>query len=204
LPELLSFEVAGAGAIPERLLAASRAEASAVGYAHGWSTGIREARASMAAEVAQAGAAQRQLADDRQAALSAALRSVTHAANTLEAGLAPSFDEIERLILGAAVEIAEALVGRELRDVDEAGRAALARALQLVPQGESVTIRLHPEVYAALTDNEQPSQPISGRTITLEPDSTLARGDAVAVCGATTIDARLAEGVRRVRERLAP
>lgn len=42
------------------------------------------------------------------------------------------------------------------------------------------------------------------RTVTIMPDPALAPGDAIASCGATTIDARLSTALQRVTEVLAP
>jgi flagellar assembly protein FliH len=207
LPDLVSFELAGTGAIPDRLLSQSRSAAAAVGYAHGWSQGLREARESLLAERLAAREAQRRFSADRRAALHDALTSLTSAASQLEAAAAPTSSHIEDAIIAAAVEIAEALIGRELADRDEATRDSIARALRLAPAGEPVTVRINSEIHADLNDADITDLIFSiadaaGRDITFEADPTLAVGDAIAQSGATTIDARLSAGIRRVKEHL--
>jgi flagellar assembly protein FliH len=65
-----------------------------------------------------------------------------------------------------------------------------------------VLVRLNPAdhavVAAAGTQRE-----IDGRTVTLLPDPALRPGDAVAMCDATTIDARLDGALARIRDVLS-
>jgi flagellar assembly protein FliH len=208
LPRVFDFELVGTGAIPQDVIDRSRASASAVGYALGWSQGLRDARESIATERAEASEANRKLASQASTSVEALLVSIAAAAAQLEASAQLARERDEDAILAAAVEIAEALMGRELADTDRATRNALARALRLAPAHEPVTVRLNPTVYATMSEKGFDALlgavvESSGRTIVFEPDPTLGVGDALATCTATSIDARLSEGVRRVREHLA-
>lgn len=207
MPNVFDFELVGAGAIPQDVIDSSRASASAVGYALGWSQGLHDARESMSVERDQAQIAACALADQTRAAAQLLLSALAEAVDQLESAAREARAQDEDAILRAAVEIAEALIGYELADIDQATRSALARALRLAPAHEPVTVRLNPAVFSAASGDDFQSLLASvsasaGRTITFEPDPTLAVGDALATSAATSIDARLGEGLRRVRELL--
>ncbi|HEY2042591.1 MAG TPA: FliH/SctL family protein [Jatrophihabitans sp.] len=203
----MNFEAAGASSIPDSLLSQSRSQAAAVGYAHGWSQGLREARESLLTQQVEAHEANTRFAALREDSLRSALSAIASAADQVEAAAAPQSVEIEDQILAAAVEIAQALVGRELLQTDEAARAAVARVLSLAPEREEVRIRINADLYAELGTGELPAllegiNATHGRQVILEPDVSLAVGDAIGHCGASTIDARLAAGIQRVRDHL--
>jgi flagellar assembly protein FliH len=208
LPEVINFEASGSSAIPDRLISQSRAEAAAVGYAHGWSQGLREARDSVLARHVDAHDATALFAEQREDSLRSALTAIAQVAAQIEASATPHGTQIEDQIIAAAVEIAEALVGRELRETDEAARCAIARVLELTPDGEEVRIRINAEVFASFETGElnmllgELSESQS-RRVSLEPDTSLAAADAIGHCGASVIDARLAAGIQRVREHLS-
>jgi flagellar assembly protein FliH len=208
LPDVINFELVGTSAIPAELIERSQADASAVGYAHGWSQGLREARESMQA---QAAAARAEVAAERaraRAELSTLLSTLAAAAAELQAEANRAAERDENAILVAAVEIAEALVGHQLRDVTAETISALARALRLAPGAEPVTLRLNADVYQQLSSDGFSAVldsvlETTGRSIAFAPDSGLAVGDVIAVSSATTVDARISEGIRRVREQVA-
>ena len=64
-----------------------------------------------------------------------------------------------------------------------------------------VTVRLSPTDLAVLGTSG--TRDIDGRAVTLVADPALHRGDAIAECDATTVDARIAEGLDRVRQALS-
>lgn len=208
MPDTVAFEFISDIAVPDRLIEQARGQARAVGYAQGWSQGAREAADSGAAERAAAQAdlqatlaAQRQRADSAVQALHAAAAQLRQTTMTIT-------DQIEDQILAAAVELAEALLGRALRDPEVAAPAALARVLRLAPANEPVTVWLNPTDHGTLTDPAGTAligsvEGATGRGITFETDPGLQAGDALARCASTTIDARLAEGVARLREYLS-
>jgi flagellar assembly protein FliH len=203
LPELVGFELDAGSAIPARLIEQARREAAAIGYAQGWSHGLREARESRFEDVAAARKAQGQFETDRDARLANALNALAGAAEQLEHAAVPAARLIEDQIVHAAVELAQALLGRELRNADVPAQAALGRVLGLAPQGEPVIVHLNPAdhqaVYAAASELAERTR----RSITLVADPSVQVGDAIGHSGATTIDARLAEGLRRLVEELA-
>lgn len=212
MPEPKAFHLEGRAAIPAQLVAQARTDAASIGYAKGWAQGLADARRSQAAGLAAGLAAVRAEQDRYTAAhtsaLGSAMSALAAAAAQLEASAVPTCEDIEDTILAVAVELAEALLGRELREPHAAGLSAIARVLQLAPSGEAVTVRLNPADQATLTSEGGAELVASiggtaGRTLTLEADAELAPGDAVARCGATTIDARLSAGLHRLQSYVA-
>lgn len=185
-------------------LTAAKEAAKAAGFAAGWAEGRRAAKAEAQAARRVVDEETRRFDQARRAGLQRALQAVAAAANALEQRAAPSAREIEDDLVSAAFALAEAVLGRELALADSPGRDAVARALDLVPVGRPVLIRVNPADYTTLTaeaDHEGPLV-IDGRTVALEPDSSLASGDAIAESDATVVDARLSAALLRVGEAL--
>jgi flagellar assembly protein FliH len=203
----LAFEFTGGAGVPGQLVEQARAEARAVGYAQGWAHGLRDAADSQAGELAAASADRASLRDRAELQVALALQALQAAAAELRQSSVSITESIEDQILAAAVEIAEALLGRELRDPEVAAPAALARVLRLAPADEPVTVWLHPADHDTLTAPAGTAltgsvEGATGRGLTFEIDPELHPGDARARCGSTIIDARLAAGVARLREYL--
>jgi flagellar assembly protein FliH len=189
---------------PTELSERVRAQARATGYAEGWGEGHRAAQLAAQA-VAQQHAASARVAElARAAALQRALGAVAGAVAAMESRVAPDIAALEDAVLRAACQIAEALLGRELAVAAEPGRDALRRALSLVPPDGPVIVQLNPADLAALTggDAAECEHAYEGRQVLLRANPALAPGDAIADCGPTTVDARLATAAERVRQAL--
>jgi flagellar assembly protein FliH len=181
-------------------VAKAKEEARTAGFAAGWAQGQREAAvAAQAAHDQQATAEQRRAAQ-RAAATEQAIVALGRAAAGLEARTAATVEQIENLIAEYAVQLAEAIVGRELADPAHRGVDAIRRVLADAPTTSPVTVSLHPDDHAAL-DNAGEYE-VDGRTVRLRPSPAVRPGDAVAEVGAMTIDATVAAAVARVREAL--
>jgi flagellar assembly protein FliH len=188
--------------VPHELIQSARIAAQAAGYAEGWAQGQRAAKVASRAALDQAAAAERAHATARSAALGRALAALGTAASGLDRRIAQTAEELEDAILAAAVELAEAILDRELSTMDGRALDAARRAIALAPAGAEILVRLHPEDHAMLA--EDGALEIHGRPVRLRPDPTLRPGDAVAEYGATTIDAGLPAALARVRRVLAP
>lgn len=204
----LAFDFTSDAAVPDQLVAQARAEARAVGYAQGWAQGLRDAADSQAGEQAAADADRASLRERQQQQVASALQALQAATADLRQSTMSITDDIEDQILAAAVQLAEALLGRELRDPEVAAPAALARVLGLAPANEPVTVWLHAADHHTLTAPAGRAligsvEGATGRGLTFEIDPELERGDARARCGSTSIDARLSAGVARLREYLS-
>jgi flagellar assembly protein FliH len=195
-----TFEVSATAAVPPALLEAARAEAAAAGFASGWAQGRREATASMELEVQDSARRIQELDEQRRATVQSAFSALERAATTLVANSMETAEEIEDAVLNLAVELAEALLEHEIRLSGTSARDALARALHYVPANAAVTVRLSVADHATLVECA-PGDEVQLVTLIADPD--LAPGDAIAQCGVTRVDARLGEGLRRVKEILS-
>lgn len=188
------FEIATSASVPAELLDRARSAAHAEGYAAGWATGMHAAASRAAAEAERVRAENDRALAEHRARLARSIQALDDAAAALERRAVPAIAEIESLILSSAFAIAEAVVGDVVADAERRAPATLARALDLAPAGEPVTVRLSADDHALLADVPVPA----GREITLVADPQLECGDAVATSGATEIDARIRSGIARV------
>ena len=124
-----------------------------------------------------------------------AITALHDAAQDLDRRNGPSPEETEELILSAAFELAEAIVGVSLADDQLRGRAALQRALAAAPKDVPVTVRLSPTDLAVL----EAAGLCPDESVTVVADPTLAPGDAHATTAGTRIDARISAALERAR-----
>ena len=186
-----------------QLVRAAREAARTAGYAEGWAQGQRAARQAWQLAAEQRDAVERIEAQQRAEATRRVLAAVAAAAAGLDARQAPALRDVQEVILAAATQIAEAIVGYEITHGEQQGLAAVRRALALLPDGGPVTVRLHPEQYREVTAAAGDDCVVDGRRVTVRPDAELSPGDAVADYGSTTVDATVAAAVGRVRAELA-
>jgi flagellar assembly protein FliH len=179
-----------------------RAEAQAAGYAAGWAQGRREAEAAAQVERQRLAAEAERIAELQAERLAQGLAAIAGAAAQLERRMVPLATDMEEAVVRLGFGVAEAIIGRELSITEDPGREAVARALALAPGGRPVTVRIHPADHAALAGPDAGTFTITidGRPVTVQADPGLHPGDAIADCDATTVDARIAEGLDRVRE----
>jgi flagellar assembly protein FliH len=178
----------------------SRAAARAQGFAAGWAEGRRDATARTASthdelvrafeEQSQRAVVAQQFAVQTLLAAAARFEEVTRAR---EAELAHQAVEL-------GLQIAEAVVGRELEAVDDPAAEALHRALVSVPAEVAVTVRLHPADLATLDEVGVAETALRGRTVSYVGDGSLSRGDAVVETESGVVDAGLRTALTRVRE----
>ncbi|MFY0407012.1 FliH/SctL family protein [Solicola sp. PLA-1-18] len=188
--------------VTESLLSdlAARAEAAAraQGYAAGWAEGRRaaaEAAAQVTCEVAAERARTARAQDEEHARVVAAL---TAAAVDAARAAEPTVRAVEDRAVEVALAVAEAVVGAELSTVDHAARLAVRRALDLVPAGSTVRLRLHPDAVATLDVDA-----LAADGVQVAPDRTLGVADAVAEDDDVVVDATITAALARVREALA-
>lgn len=150
------------------------------GYRAGIAEGLAAGRAAMAAESVAASARLEEL-----------FRSLAAAAEELRRRQALDLAGLEDALARAAVDLASAIIGRELEVSVSPGADALARALALVPAGSVAVARLHPADAAILAD------PPGG--LTLIPDPAVEPGGCILEVGHSRIDAQLGSALDRVR-----
>lgn len=120
-------------------------------------------------------------------ALGAAVAELRESSETTRA-------EVEALAIELALELAEAVIGREIESAADPGRDALSRALALRLDREGVRARMHPDDLALLS--EMPGD------VELIPDPAVSRGGAVVELGVGLVDATIGSALDRVREAL--
>lgn len=162
------------------------------GYAAGHAAGMRiaaEAEAIVREELHRDREQERLRTEARIARASAALDAAVASLADRERDLALTAQrELERL----AIELAETILARELRDDT---RAALRRALAHVDPAEVIELRLHPADADALREAAPDG-------VAVTPDAALSPGDAIAVLAEGRIDARVAAALERARSAL--
>ena len=104
--------------------------------------------------------------------------------------------QLETRTVDLALEIAAAVLRREISVSDDPGADAIARCLEMAPSTGDLFARLHPDDAAELGRVEG----LADRGLLITPDPTLERGDAVVTINDATIDARISESLRRVAE----
>ena len=168
----------------------SEAEAGyTAGFAAGYQDGMAEALAVVEAETQQ-----------MRARLDRALRAMSAAATELAARQATDIARIEDSLAAAAVDLAEAILGRELELAKSPGVDALARALALVPPAQAAIARMNPTDLSDL----DPGPLAVGRDLTLVADPSVEPGGCVLTVGDSCIDAQLGPALDRVRAALSP
>lgn len=186
---------------PER----AREEARAEGFSVGWAEGHRAAAEAAADEAVRVRAEEHARRTSDTARLEAALSALERAGSDLSRRAAPSVQEACELIAAAAYDVAVAVIGRELATSGEPALDAIRRALTGAPERtSSVVVRLCPQDVLTLQSLPGEVLEIEGRTVGVLSDPALRSGDAVAECDSTTLDARIAPALARVKEILSP
>jgi flagellar assembly protein FliH len=122
----------------------------------------------------------------------------------MNARTTPRVDDIVDLLASAAIDLAEVVVGREVRDAEGRGLTALRRALASAPEHEDVVVRLHPADLAAVTSGDVTAllAERAGAAVDLVSDTGVLPGDAVAEFPGGSVDARVATALTRMRTAL--
>jgi flagellar assembly protein FliH len=157
------------------------------GFQRGYQEGLAEGRAAGAAEAAAA-----------CARLERAARALAAAAAELAARQALELVGLEDDLAGAALELAAAVVGRELDVAAFPGADALARALSLAPAGVVAVARLHPDDAASVDPATVDGDVDAGR-LRIVADPGVERGGCVLEAGDCRIDAQLGPALARAR-----
>ena len=108
-------------------------------------------------------------------------------------------DQLGRRTAELAIDIARAVLDRELAIADDPGAEAIARCLEMIPDTGCLAVRLHPDDAARL--GEVPG--LGDRELSVTADPSLSVGDAVVTVDQITVDGRIEESLRRIEEALA-
>lgn len=153
------------------------------GFADGHAAAVAGAVAAATAEARAQGAQAAQLA-----------ASLADAAALLRRCSGEELDAVSAGVAEAALQLAEAIVGRALAGEAPAA-AAIARAMALVPSGEAAVVRLHPSDVDVVG-------PIERAELRVVADPAVRPGGCIVDAGASSIDGGIAAAVERARAAL--
>jgi flagellar assembly protein FliH len=174
------------------------------GYRAGMAEGLASGRAAMAAESVAA-----------TARLEALARALSDAGDDLRRRQGLELTDLEDTLARTAVDLASAIIGRELQISASPGADALARALALVPAGSMAVARLHPADAAVLAEADAGAATgafaggyLAARgsgtpaSVTIIADPAVEPGGCILEVGESRIDAQLGPALDRVRAAL--
>lgn len=170
------------------------AEARTRGHAAGYAAGAAQARIDAAIEAEVTAERTVREAARAEARVQETIAALNTAARAAGAQAVPVLEALESQVAAAAMEIAEALIGRELARDEDSALSALQRALNPAVPAPVTIIRMNPADLAALPEKCR-AEVDAG----LVADPSLARGDAVAEYPHGFLDARLSTAVERMR-----
>ncbi|BDZ45096.1 FliH/SctL family protein [Naasia aerilata] len=181
--------------LQDEQLSAVAERARVAGHASGFAAGRREAAEILARELAGQRAEHERMLERERSALRAATAALSSAAARLEAATAPVLASADQSLLAGAVELAEALLGCELRDEPASALARVRATLAVAGEPGSIRgIRVHPRDAALLEQEDLP--------VPVLADAALLPGDVVVLLQHGILDARIAGAVQRARQAL--
>jgi flagellar assembly protein FliH len=171
--------------------------AYAHGHTAGYTAGLRKALAAADERRSIMEAEHAAVLSHAEARTGRVLATLAAAAAALEAAVLPVIAEAQDILAAAALDLAEAILGRELSDADTAARAALARATAVPPSAGTRTVRMHPADLSVLDDPTR-----AAAVAVFVGDETLQRGDAFTEFETGYLDARIGAAMERARQAL--
>jgi flagellar assembly protein FliH len=178
----------GTGALVGRGSARTQGQACRAREHHSYPDPLDRRAARVAGQIAE---------HARDAAVERTLRAAAATVEAFVARQGGALAALEDQLAGAALELAEAILGRELVLATAPGRDAIARAIRLAGEAGQATVRLHPADVATLGQVEGIAP---GRELTVVADPAVEPGGCLLEAGATRVDARLGSALERVRE----
>lgn len=164
------------------------------GHSAGYAAGLREAADDVAAEAARRDAALAQAIAEGEARVAAAVAVLAAASEALNRRTIPVVAAAQDAIAATAIDLAEAIIGRELSSEETSARSALHRALAGVDTALVQVVRMSPADLSVLDE-----QSIVATGVTFVPDASLGRGDAVTEFADGYLDARVSSALERAR-----
>lgn len=162
------------------------------GHAAGFAAGLRAAAREQEEWLARKEAEYEARSAQHGADCRAALAVLEAAARAVRDCTTPVLADAQDLIAAGAIELAEAVVGHELRDDTASARAAVHRVLAHADAALVVSVRLNPSDLAAL-------DPAATAGLEFRSDPSLRRGDAVAELPDGFLDAGITSAIERAR-----
>ena len=190
-----------ATAAQSHVQADAKARGFTQGHAAGYAAGLQLAGRDAAAARTRQDEAHEALMVALEARHAAEVQALRLAAAALADRTVPVLADAEQALFSHALELAEALLGHQLRDGKTSARAALARACGTGSAEVPLSIRMHPDDLTELNAAGRDALDLPA-SVQLVPDPSLNRGDALANYPHGFLDARLGTAVARTRTAL--
>ena len=168
------------------------------GYAAGYADGLRAAEAEAEAAGARARVEREAMHAGAATALNGAVDALRTASRQFEAAAAPVLEDADEALLAAAIELASAIIERELDDTTSSARTAVARALASADHESITAVRVSPVDLAVFG-----AYGVTVPELRFISDPTLSPGDAVVEIADGRIDARIGSALERARAELS-
>lgn len=173
---------------------AAEQSSRASGHAAGYAAGLKAAAEEIAAQTARQEEALADAIAEGEARIDAAVAVLRAASDALNNRTVPLLTEAQDALAAAAMELAEAIIGRELRDSETSAASAVHRALDGVDPALVLVVRLNPDDLAALDPQTR-----SATGVSFTADASLDRGNAVTEFADGYLDARIATALQRAK-----
>ena len=180
--------------IPSAQQTALDARTRAGGHAAGYAAGVRAASEEIAAHRSQLDAEHSASTRHNAARVDRVVALFAEAARALDRLVLPVLTEAQDAVAASAIDLAEAILGSELRNEERSAHAAVARALADVDRSIVYTVRMNPLDLEIIDEATRLSAGVS-----FTADSTMERGDAITELPDGYLDARIAVAVARAR-----
>ncbi len=189
---------------PAALTSVSRPdeEARAAGYAAGWAAGARAAAENAAAAERRRAQEATDAEARRDGHVAQTLATLAQVADVLTARRATEETAIAVRVHEAALELAAAVLGHELRPGPDGARSILQRALALPAEVGLHTVRVSPVDVAHVQDLLAAGEATLPDGVRLVADASLAPGDVVAEAAEMVLDACINAALARARAAL--
>ncbi|WP_227497160.1 FliH/SctL family protein [Planctomonas psychrotolerans] len=173
------------------------AQGTAHGHAAGYAAGLRAAAAELAERITRMEAEHEAARQRDRATADAALATLAAATRALENRILPIVAEAEQVLAATAIDLAEAIVGHDIRSTDSPALAAITRVLASVEPAHVRTVRMNADDLATLDADTRAAVGMH-----LVADPSLGRGDAIADLPHGFLDARIDTALSRMRAAL--
>ena len=175
-----------------------RERARVQGHALGYAEGVRDAARRAETDAARADEERRRARREDASAAAAARDALEQAAASLRDRVALISELAEEKIWSLAIDVAEAILGRELSDPVHAARTAVARAERAVGDAVDAVVVLSEADLATLDGlGERPG------ALAIESSPALSPGDAVVHLADGDIDLQVTQALARARAALS-
>ena len=198
LPETRISSFKPASITPQRTDAGDPARAA--GFSAGWAAGARAAADAATAQRKRLQAEHDAREAQRDEATSAALAALSAAIDKWNQQTLPILDESRRTLYSAALDLASAILQREIEPGSSSARTLLDRALALPIEATPSVLRLHPDDLLHVNLLIESGQAAVPAGLRLVGDPRLSHGDAIAEHEDGALDARIGTALARARE----